>query len=154
MKLRNAAWLLLLAVGLACWNVNRNWPVQAQQSEALVMVANKANTSAAGMNIGEARKLVLGETTTWHNGAKVLVVMTPSGSGERATVLKKVCGMSEAAYTRYEMQAAFTGQTAATVHDAVSDAVVKSVVKANPGAVGFLQKSQVDESVQSVLDLN
>jgi ABC-type phosphate transport system substrate-binding protein len=147
MKLRNAAWLLLLAVGLACWNVNRNWPVQAQQSEALVMVANKANTSAAGMNIGEARKLVLGET-------KVLVVMTPSGSGERATVLKKVCGMSEAAYTRYEMQAAFTGQTAATVHDAVSDAVVKSVVKANPGAVGFLQKSQVDESVQSVLDLN
>jgi hypothetical protein len=40
------------------------------------------------------------------------------------------------------------------VHDAASDAAVKSLVKANPGAVGFLQKSQVDDSVQGVLELN
>lgn len=154
MKLKHAASLLTLAVGFGSWRMSRDWPVHAQESEALVMIVNKANTSAAGMSIGEARKLVLGETTSWHNGAKVLVVMTQAGSGERSAVLKKVCGMSEAAYTRYEMQAAFTGQTAATVHDAASDAAVKSMVKANPGAVGFLQKSQVDESVQSVLDLN
>jgi ABC-type phosphate transport system substrate-binding protein len=154
MKPGNAKILLALAVGIACWGMNEDQSVRAQETEVLVMVVNKTNNSVAGMNVGEARKLVLGETTSWHNGAQVLVVMTPAGSGERATVLKKICGMSEAAYTRYEMRAAFTGQTAAMVHDAASDAAVKSLVKANPGAVGFLQKSQVDDSVQGVLELN
>jgi ABC-type phosphate transport system substrate-binding protein len=153
-KLRNAAWLLALAAGLGCWSAFFYGPVQAQESEPLVMVVNKGNSGASGMNLGEARKLVLGDTSGWKNGAKVLVVLSPAGSAERATVLKKVCGMSEAAYTRYEMQAAFTGQTAATVHEAPSDAAIKSLVKSNPGAVGFVHKSQVDESVQAVLELN
>ena len=82
-----------------------------------------------------------------------MVVLTPAGSSDRAAVLKKVCGMSESAFTRYQMQAAFTGQTATAVHEAASVAAIKSAVKANPGAVGFLHKSQVDESVQSVLVL-
>jgi ABC-type phosphate transport system substrate-binding protein len=117
------------------------------------MVANKANTAAAGMSVTDARKLLLGETSSWRNGNKVVVVLSPAGSVERAAILKKICGMSEAAYTRYEMQAAFTGQTAATVHEGASDAAVKGIVKANSGAVGFLHKSQADESVQAVLEV-
>jgi len=154
MKLNDSKWLLALGMVLLSWRASENQPLQAQEAETLVMVVNKANSAAVGMNLGTARKLVLGEMSDWHNGAKVIVVLTPPGSNERAAVLKKICGMSEAAYTRYEMQAAFTGQTAATVHEAASDAVIKNAVKTNPGAVGFLHKSQVDESVQAVLELD
>jgi ABC-type phosphate transport system substrate-binding protein len=153
MKRKRAAWLFALAVGFGSWIAHWDRAAQAQDSDALVMVVNKSNTAAAGMTMGEARKLVLGETSGWRNGIKVVVVLTPAGSSDRAAVLKKVCGMSEAAFTRYQMQAAFTGQTAAAVHEAASVAAIKSAVKANPGAVGFLHKSQVDESVQSVLVL-
>jgi ABC-type phosphate transport system substrate-binding protein len=154
MKLRNATWLLALAAGLACCSMNPDRPLGAQESEVLVMVVNKGNTGAAGMNLAEARKLLLGETSGWRNGTKVLVVLSPGGSTDRATVLKRICGMSEAAYIRYEMQASFTGQTAASINVAASDSAVKATVKANPGAVGFLHKGQVDGTVQAVLELN
>jgi ABC-type phosphate transport system substrate-binding protein len=147
MKKRNVQWLLAVAAGWACWSMNCSEPAHAQDSEPLVMVVNKANTSSSHVDLGEAKKLLLGEESTWHSGAKVLVVLTPPGSSQRATVLKKVCGMSEAVYTRYEMQASFSGQTAASINVAASDAAVKSTVKANPGAVGFVHKSQADETV-------
>jgi ABC-type phosphate transport system substrate-binding protein len=153
MKRKRAAWLVALALGLGCGSLPLGRLARAQDSDALVMVVNKSNTFAAGMTVSEARKLLLGETSAWRNGTKVLVVLTPAGSGERATVLKKICGMSEAAYTRYEMQASFTGQTAASINVAASDAAVKATVKANSGAVGFLRKVQVDESVRAVLAL-
>ena len=153
MRLGNRTWLLAFAAGLGCLSANQDRTMQAQQPEALVMVANKGNTDVAGINLSEARKLLLGEMSNWRNGTKVLVVLPPSGSGERAEVLKRICGMSEAAYTRYEMQASFTGQTAATINVAASDAAVKATVKANPGAVGFLHKGQVDGTVQAVMAL-
>ncbi len=118
------------------------------------MVVNKSNPSASGMNLGEARKLLLGEESSWKSGAKVVVVLAPAGSENRAAVLKKVCGMSEAAYTRYQMQAAFTGQTAATVREAASDLATKSAVKSTPGAVGFIHRAAADESIQVALSLD
>ena len=153
MKRRNAAWLFALTVVWTGWSANLEVPVRAQATDVLVMVVNNANTAASNMSIGEARKLLLGETSDWRTGAKVLVVLKPIGSPDRATVLKKICGMTETIYTRYEMQASFTGQTVASVNIASSDAAVKATVKANAGAIGFLHKSEVDASVKSVLTL-
>jgi hypothetical protein len=154
MKRRNAAWLLALAVVLGGWSANREVPALAQGTDTLVMVANNTNSAAAGISLGEARKLLLGETSDWRSGLKVVVVLKPAGSPDRAAVLKKVCGMTETTYTRYELQASFTGQAVANVNVATSDAAVKATVKANAGAIGFLHQSDVDASVKSVLILN
>jgi ABC-type phosphate transport system substrate-binding protein len=150
-KRRIGILIFAFTVGLGCWNLNQGYPVHAQ--EALVMVANKANAAAAGMTVAAARKLLLGQTTDWRGGAKVVVVLAPPGSSDRAAVLKKVCGMTESAYTRYEMQAVFTGATAAKVAESASDSAIREIVKTNSGAVGFLHKSAVDPSVQTVLEL-
>jgi ABC-type phosphate transport system substrate-binding protein len=154
MKRGNAACLFALTAIFAGWSASREVPVQAQATDVLVMVVNNANTAVNNMSIGEARKLLLGETSDWRTGSKVLVVLKPVGNPDRATVLKKICGMTETIYTRYEMQASFTGQTVATVNVASSDAAVKATVKANAGAIGFLHKSEVDASVKSVLTLD
>ena len=152
MKSRSAVSILAFAAVLGCWRLLEDRPVHAE--DALVMVANKANSAAAGMTISEAKRLLLGQTTDWHGGVKVVVVLAPPGSSGRAVVLKKVCGMSESAYTRYEMQAVFTGATAAKVAEAASDSSVRDMVKANVGAVGFIRKDALDPSVQLVLTLD
>jgi ABC-type phosphate transport system substrate-binding protein len=149
----NAKWLFALVAGVGCSSVCPYRPASAQASDDLVMVVNRNNIGAAGMNLEEARKLVLGETGSWRNGTKVVVLLGPAGNSDRAAVLKKVCGMSEAAYTRFEMQASFTGQTAATVEVVASDAAVKSSINANSGALGFIHKSQVDATVRAALEL-
>lgn len=146
-------WLFALAAGFACSIVTQNRPLQAQQTETLVMVVNKGNTAVAGMTLAEAKKLLLGEITTWRGGTEVLVVLGPAGSSSRAAVLKKICGMSETVYTRYELQAAFSGQTAAVVTAAPTDEAIKEKIKANAGAIGFLHQNKVDQSVQSLLTL-
>jgi ABC-type phosphate transport system substrate-binding protein len=149
----NAASLLALMVGLAYGSVHPDRRAWAQGADLLVMVVNKSNTAVPEMTKSDAKKLLLGEKTTWPNGGRVLVVLKPAGSADRAAVLEKICGMSEAEYTRYNLQAEFMGGTAAWVHQAASAVAVRSFVEANPGAVGFLRKSEVDDNLKAVWSL-
>jgi ABC-type phosphate transport system substrate-binding protein len=150
MKRKNAASLLALIAGLACTGMRFGPPTLAQKSDPLVMIANKGNAAASGMTKIAARKLLLGDILKWPNGAKVAVVLRPVGSSERTTVLSAVCGMSEAEYTRHNLQAMFMGETVASVQQEPSSATVRGFVKANPGAVGFVHKSEVDDNVKVV----
>jgi ABC-type phosphate transport system substrate-binding protein len=122
----------------------------AQRSDSLVMVANKNNVAAAKMNKNEARKLLLGQTTSWPDGAKVTIVLRAMGSSDRTSVLQKICGMSEAEYTRHNLQATFMGETVASVVEAPSPAAIRNFVRSNSGAVGFLRQSEVEESIKTV----
>jgi ABC-type phosphate transport system substrate-binding protein len=146
----NATSLLSLAALLMLWNLNADMPVAAQRVDLLVMVANKNNTAVSKMDKSDARKLLLGQTSIWPNGGRVTVVLGNFGSADRAAVLQKVCGMNEAEYTRHNLQATFMGETVATVIQADSAAAVRSLVRANPSAVGFLRQSEVDDNVKAV----
>jgi ABC-type phosphate transport system substrate-binding protein len=146
----NATSLLSLAALLLLWNRNADMPVAAQRLDSLVMVANKSNTAASKMNKSDAKKLLLGQTSSWPDGGRIRIVLQNVGSAERAAVLQKVCGMNEAEYTRHNLQATFMGETVAFVTQADSAAAVRSLVKTNPGAVGFLRQSEVDDNVKAI----
>jgi ABC-type phosphate transport system substrate-binding protein len=143
-------WAALLA-GIVPLTGTAAKEIAAQGPAALVMVVSKEGNSLDSISKGDAKKLLLGLTNTWSNGQKVVVVLRPQQSGERAQVLQKICGMTEAEYTRYEMQVMFTGHTAAKVQEAPTAAAVKSFVKANPGAVGFLHEADLDKELKVLL---
>jgi ABC-type phosphate transport system substrate-binding protein len=149
----NAASVLSLAALLMLWNLNADMPVAAQKVDSLVMVANKSNTAASKMNKSDAKKLLLGQTSSWPGGGRVTVVLRNVGSADRAAVLQKVCGMNEAEYTRHNLQATFMGETVASVIQVDSAAAVRSFLRANPGAVGFLRQSEMDDNVKAVWSL-
>ncbi|KAA6455843.1 hypothetical protein DYQ86_26755 [Acidobacteria bacterium AB60] len=151
--MRSRKWLAVPLAILSCSYVTSMSPAAAQSPDELVLVVNSANDAAQGLTKDDARKLLLGETTTWSNKAKVVIALPPSGSPQREAILKRVCGMNETIYTRRQLQAAFTGNQAASLHDAPSAAVVKNFVKTNPGALGFLHKSEVDASVKVAMDV-
>lgn len=123
----------------------------AQAADPLVVIVNKANT--AGADKALVKKMLLGDAASWPTAGKVVIAMPAAGSADRAAILKRLCGMSESDYTRYEMQAAFEGRTAATVHDAANGAAIKAFVKATPGGVGFIRKSESDATIREVLTL-
>jgi hypothetical protein len=153
MKRINPTWIIALAAGLLGAAINGLDRPALAQSGDIVMVASKAN-AAASVSKGDAKKLLLGQTLTWPSGAPVIVVLTPAGSAQRATVLTKLCGMSESDFTRYQMQVAFTGRTATTIHEEHSVAGVTAFVKSHPGAVGFLPKSEAGDDVKVVLTVD
>lgn len=151
MNRKTSHWLCALAISLSSVGAALDRPLLAQ-GDAVVMIVNKSNASAA-LTKGDAKKLVLGQTVSWPGGGKVTVVMKPEQSADRVSVLQKLCGMSEAEYTRYEMQVVFTGRNAAAVQSEPSSVAIKSFVKANPGAVGFVHQSDVDSDVKAVLTI-
>jgi ABC-type phosphate transport system substrate-binding protein len=150
MKQQNALYVCALAVCSVSAGEAFDHPLLAQKTDPIVMVVNKGNPADA-LSKGDAKKLLLGQTVNWPSGATVTVVMRPQQSADRVSVLQKLSGMTEAEYTRYEMQVMFTGRTAVAVQSEPSAAAIKSYVKSNPGAVGFLRESEVDGEVKQVL---
>lgn len=140
----------VLAIFSAHLGANVESPVGAQKADSFVMIANKNNVAISKMNKSDAKKLLLGQTTNWPNGTAVVVVLRSLGSADRSAVLQRVCGMSEAEFTRHNLQASFMGETVPSIVEASSATAVRTYVHANPGAVGFVHPSEVDENVRAV----
>lgn len=113
----------------------------------LAVVANKANP-ADGVELGELRQMILGDKTKWHDGQAVIAVQTPPNSPERELTMKTVYRMSEPALKRYYMLAAFNGKEVVMPRDAASAGALKKFVASNPGAVGCILASDVDDTVK------
>jgi len=128
------------------------WPITSSISAAdeVDVIVNKANT-ISDLPLPDARKIFLGEKTTWPSGKRVSILMLAQGQPERAVILREIYKMSEADYSKYFLQAAFAGKVSAPPKDVPSAAQVKQVVAENPGAIGYVKKEDVDDSVKVVL---
>jgi ABC-type phosphate transport system substrate-binding protein len=153
MKRKSFAWLSALIGVCVCSSLEIGAPLRAQSADALVMVVNKGN-SVQTVSKPDAKRILLGLMTSWPGGTKVTVVLRPHQSAEHIAVLQKICGMNEVQYTRYQLQEEFAGQAVAAVHEEATDGAVKSFVKANAGAVGFVHPAEVDADVKAVLTLD
>ena len=74
-----------------------------------------------------------------------------AGNPERDGVLHLIYKMNDGEYTKYFMQAAFTGRVQAPPRDVASVAEMKRQVAYDPGAVGYVPKRDLDDSVKVVL---
>jgi ABC-type phosphate transport system substrate-binding protein len=120
--------------------------------EEVDVVVNKANNVGATAR-EEVRRIFLGEKTSWPDGKHITILMLPRGQPERELVLREVYKMNEADYTRYFLQAAFTGRVEAAPKELSSAAEMKSRLAANPNAIGYLKKEDVDDSVKVLLKM-
>jgi ABC-type phosphate transport system substrate-binding protein len=148
MKRRYWKVLLLPAVMFTLILCALNNPTTAEDQVAVI--ANTSN-SVSTLSPGDLHRIFLGEKSTWPNGKHIFVVMAAPGSPERAVILKNVYKMSENEYTKYFMQASFTGAVAAPPKDADSAAQMKQLIAANPGAVGYIPQQDVNDSVKVLL---
>lgn len=124
-----AIFALLLAASPPAW-----------AGEAIVVIVNSANPTD-NLSLAELKKLFLSERSRWDTGKAVAPVMLGPGAAERVAFLKQICGMSDADFSKYFVQAAFTGKDAAAPKEVSSARDVKSVVAGSPGAIGFVKAS-------------
>lgn len=107
-------------------------------SDPLVVIVNSANP-VENLSVGELKKLFLSDRSRWDTGKAVAPVLVAAGSPERSAFLKIVCGMNDADFGKYFLQAAFTGKSATPPKEVGSAASVKSFVASSPGAIGFVK---------------
>lgn len=131
---------LSLLAGSGFWSV-------ADETAGLAVVVNKT-TALETVDFAELRQMILGDRLKWRDGEKVIAVETPANSPERTLVMKFLYRMNDAALKRYYMQLAFTGKDVVMPRDVTSADALKKFVATNPGAVGCIFASEVDDSVK------
>jgi ABC-type phosphate transport system substrate-binding protein len=106
--------------------------------DPIVVVVNGANP-VEGLSVDDLKKIFLSDRSKWDTGKSVSPVIVTAGAPERSAFLKQVCGMSDADFGKYFLQAAFTGKSATPPKEVTSAASVKSFVASSPGAIGFVK---------------
>jgi len=124
-------------------------PLAAAADDDLTVVVNKSNT-VENLTKAQLCKIVLAEQAAWPGGKKVMVVLRAPGQPDRKGVLRSVCGMGEDDFTTHQMQASFNGDAGSPPKVVASDEAVRDMVAAQPGAIGFLQTADVNDTVRSV----
>src|SRR5436190_7843314 len=79
-------------------------------SEIHVAVIVNLSNPVNDLSLKELRSIVMFQRTQWPSGRKITVALYEPGYPEREAVLRRVYEMNEAAFTRYFLQATFTGR--------------------------------------------
>jgi len=143
--------ILVLALGVLAWSLLLAAPSSAA-GDAIVVIVNSSNP-ADNLSVGDLKKLFLSDRSKWDTGKSVAPVMLGAGAPERTAFLKIVCGMNDSDFSKYFLQAAFTGKDATPPKEVTSARDVKSVVAGSPGAIGFVKASDFsagDSTIKAV----
>lgn len=116
------------------------------------VVVNNSN-KIGPLSREEVRRIYVGEKSSWPGGKRITVLMLALDQRERVVILREVLKMNESDYTKYFLQAAFTGRIQAAPKDLSSPAQMKARLAANPNAIGYLKREDVDESVRVLLKI-
>ena len=112
----------------------------------IVNLSNPVND----LSLKELRSIVMIQRTQWPNGRRITVALYEPGYPERATVLRRVYGMTEAAFTRYFLHGTFTGQIPNGPRQLATSEGLRRFVVNVPAALGFIRLTDVDASVKKV----
>jgi hypothetical protein len=122
--------------------------VRASGDEVDLVVGKSSSVST--LSLDDARKIFLCEKSTWPGGKRITVLMFAPGQPARSTVLREIYKMSETDYSKYFLEAVFAGRLPAPPSEAGSAAQMKQYLTANPWAIGYLRREDVDNTVKVV----
>ena len=115
---------------------------------APVAIVVSPGTPVDDLSFADVRKLFLGERQFWNPKLRVVLLMRAPISRERDVVLRTIYEMSEAQFRQYWISKVFRADVAAGPKIVYSTETAYELVAAIPGAVAFVDASQVPKGVK------
>lgn len=115
---------------------------------APVAIVVSPGTPVDDLSFADVRKLFLGERQFWNPKLRVVLLMRAPISRERDVVLRTIYQMSEAQFRQYWISKVFRADVAAGPKIVYSTETAYELVAAIPGAVAFVDASQVPKGVK------
>lgn len=122
---------------------------RAHAQEPLAVIVNRSNP-VDNVTLEDLRKLCIAERKFWSDSRRATVVLRDPGQPEREAVLQSIFKMSESDYSRFFIQAEFTGEVQSAPKHLSSGVGVRRFVFNVPGAIGFVRLSEADGTVKTV----
>lgn len=109
----------------------------------LVVVTHPGNTINT-LPLSQLNRIFLGQSSSYANGSRAIALDVNDNS--RTQFYREILGKEPGQIEKYWMRMIFTGKAHPPREVKLSE--VKSVVAETPGAIAYLEKSQVDASVK------
>ncbi|HEY5994675.1 MAG TPA: phosphate ABC transporter substrate-binding protein [Gallionellaceae bacterium] len=119
----------------------------ASAGELLVVVGN--NSAVGSLDKTQVRNIFLGRVSSFPGGQTATPVDQPESSPLRDEFYVKVANLSAAEVKARWAQLAFTGR-GEPPRVADNSKEIKKILNATPGAIGYIKKSDIDDSVKIV----
>lgn len=123
----------------------------ATNSPAEVVIVVSANSSVANLSVSQIARIFLGKTGSFPNGIIAEPLDQAEGTGIRNEFYAKVTGKSPVQLNAYWSKIIFSGDGQPPRLVSGNEAVKKAVA-ADPNAIGYIDKSAVDNSVKILLE--
>jgi ABC-type phosphate transport system substrate-binding protein len=121
--------------------------VGAQAPVDLAIVV-RPEVSIDNLTFSELRKLMLGNRQFWTSNLRVTLLIRAPGTREREAVLKTIYQMSEAQFQQYWIAKVFREEATSGPRIVYSNEMAAELVSAIPGAVAFVEASQVPKGLK------
>jgi ABC-type phosphate transport system substrate-binding protein len=113
----------------------------------LAIIVGK-NCSLNNVTSEELAKIFRAEKSKGPDGVRFILTTRETGSMERGTALAQIYKMEEGEYSKYFLQATFTGLVQSAPRAMNGSGTAKQFVAVTPGAIGYLRASDADDSVK------
>ena len=129
------------------------WLTPTASAQASIAVVVRPDGPVDNLTFAELRTLLLGNRQFWSSNLRVTLLARPPGARERAILLKNVSQMSEAQFQQYWIAKVFRAEVTSGPRIVSSPEMTAELALAIPGALGFLDASQVPSGLK-VLKIN
>ncbi len=123
------------------------FPLAAENPVELAIVV-RPDVPVDNLSFAELRKLMLGNRQFWTANLRVTLLIRAPGTHEREGVLKMIYQMSEAQFQQYWIAKVFREEATAGPRIVYSNEMATELVAAIPGAVAFVETSQVPKGLK------
>lgn len=119
-------------------------------ASAEVVVVVSAKSGIATLDVNQVANIFLGKTLTYPNGDEVVPLDQSEGTAVRKEFYAKVTRKSPALLKAHWSKLLFTGR-GQPPRELPNGSTLKKAVAENPAFIGYLEKSEIDDSVKVVL---
>lgn len=134
--------VILIAMTTLMWTSNWSW------ADEMVVVVNARNPINK-MSADEVQQLFMGQSEFFPTGSPAVAVNQPESAAVRGEFDSKVLGKTPTQLHAYWSKMVFTGKGKPLKELASSKDVVDFLAK-NPNAIGYMEKSAIDNTVKVV----
>ncbi|HEX5425767.1 MAG TPA: hypothetical protein VFW94_19620 [Candidatus Acidoferrales bacterium] len=120
-------------------------PADQRDSGPEIAIVVNDSTPVSNLDMGQVRKIFLGDRQYWTPDLPVMVVVRGAGSRERDVVLRVIYQMTELEFKRYWIAKIFRAEAVSPPKIVYSDAATNELVTAVPGAIGFVAARDVSK---------
>lgn len=116
-------------------------------ADVLVVTGEKSALTALDKN--QVRNIFLGKVSSLPDGSNVIPIDQPESSPLRDEFYSKVANRSAAEAKAHWAQLSFTGRSMPP-RESTGSSDLKKILNSTPGAVGYIEKSELDSSVKVI----